>query len=102
MSEKIFNNILQTYVTRNPFGKMKQFLRWNKDEYSISTQQSAVEQDDGNETPSHPSRRKRPLKRNSVAPSENSEIKVINSPMRLNDIETYETLEKDKDESLHI
>lgn len=58
------------------------------------------------ETPTRPPRRKRAMNRNSVAPSENSEVRVISSTkIRVNDIEAEndDELEKrHKDESLHM
>lgn len=81
---------------RNAIGKIKEFLGWNREEYPISAPaQSDV-------TPSRPPRRKRPS-RNSVAPSENSEIKVVSpaTPMHVNDIENIDEVKR-KDEENHI
>lgn len=81
---------------RNAIGKIKEFLGWNRDEYPVSTQVQP------NETPSRPPRRKR-TSRNSVGPSENSNIKIITpvTPMHVNDIENNDEVKR-KDEENHI
>lgn len=80
------------FDNRNTIGKIKEFLQWNRVEYTISEPA----------TPSRPPRRKRPS-RNSVVPSANSEIKVITAvtPMHINDIENADE-ERRKDEENHI
>ncbi|KAL7049017.1 hypothetical protein ACKWTF_003569 [Chironomus riparius] len=91
----------------NNIGKIKEFLGWNRDQYPVnghrSTENIINEYD---ETPTRPPRRKRATNRNSVAPSEDSEVKVISSTqIRVNDIETQndDELEKrHKHESLHM
>lgn len=64
--------------------KIKELLGWNQEEYSVQDVANGF-------TPTRPPRRKR-ASRNSVVPSESSEIKVSNSPARLqvSDIETNE------------
>jgi hypothetical protein len=66
---------------RNTIDKIKEFLGWNHEEYSIST---SVE----NETsPARPPRRKK-TSRNSVGPSANADTKTLASstPMHANDV----------------
>lgn len=81
---------------RNTIGKIKEFLRWNREEYSIST---ATENGD---VPSRPPRQKR-SSRNSVAPSENSDVTVIatTKPLNVNGIEKVNEVNR-KDEENHI
>lgn len=81
---------------RNTIGKIKELLRWNREEYTIST----PAENDG--VPSRPPRQKK-ASRNSVAPSEKSEIKVIPSAtsMHVNDIENIDEVKR-KDEENHI
>lgn len=92
----INHNSSRSINNRNAIGKIKEFLQWNRVEYPISQTTST----DG--TPTRPPRRKR-TSRNSVAPSESSEIKVINAatPMHINDIESAED-ERLKERENHI
>lgn len=87
--------MIHSIKNRTAIGKIKEFLQWNRVEYPIN---ETVQND---MTPSRPPRRKR-ASRNSVAPSENSEVKVINSAhMQVNDIENVED-ERRKDHENHI
>lgn len=82
-------------------------MGWNRSTYPVNGHRSTENIiNDFDETPTRPPRRKRPTNRNSVAPSENSEVKVKSSThIRVNDIETQndDELEKrHKDESIHM
>lgn len=81
---------------RNTIGKIKEFLRWNREEYSISTPT------ENGDIPSRPPRQK-PSSRNSVAPSENSDVTVIVTakPLHVNGIESFNEVNR-KDEENHI
>lgn len=87
-------------ILRNPFGKIRNLLRWNRDDYPISAVQPA------SPNPIRPPRRR---KLNSVAPSENSNNITIISHNKtyVHDIDSDEVEEKSsngvkRDGSLHI
>ena len=82
---------------RNTITKIKEFLGWNHEEYPIS----AASQNDI--TPTRPPRRK-PSSRNSVAPSDNCDIKIITpqAQMHVNDIENIDDDQKLKNGENHI
>jgi hypothetical protein len=88
---------------RDPIGKIKEFLRWNREAYPVSEQQQTPPVTNGHE-PMRPPRRKKALKRNSVAPSDRLDAKS----MRVNDVENDDNrngeLEKNNREaaSLHM
>lgn len=79
--------IITSIDNRTTIGKIKEFLGWNHEEYSIT---SAVEHES---TPSRPPRRKK-SSRNSVGPAEGAEVTVIASktPMHVDDVENEKAL----------
>jgi hypothetical protein len=102
----IFNETLNEISER--IDKIKQFFSWNQQDYAVSVQPqpttpssslSSIHNDNINDTPSRPQRRRK-LKRNSVAPSENADVKVIEPQMHVNDLECND--DRKDDINLHI